>query len=259
MNRNSIILPAKHVTHAKLFIVAVLVSVSVIIYLFSILAARSIFAASELIPYTTLQWSIFTLGEMLFILFMIAFVRIGEFWDSKSGKKISEVEPVNPIQVQAADPELYAKRAEEVRVETEADRQQKRTEIMNYVHYVVPTILKEEDILVFCLEIEGWLDDSGYSPIGRNWKWREDAKFKVKHLDLRHLVWNIAIRMGMSDGYNTIVCACFLKKMFPDLCKDVKDTTLSQCLTADANKGNIVLDKPEANSYAFHYDKDEEE
>lgn len=38
-----------------------------------------------------------------------------------------------------------------------------------------------------------------------------------------------------------------------------KDTTLSQCLTADANKGNIVLDKPEANSYAFHYDKEEEE
>ena len=259
MNKSSIILSAKHVTHATLFNVAVLVSVSVIIYLFSILAARRIFAANELIPYTTLQWSIFALGEMRFILFMIAFVQIGEFWDSKSGTKIPEVEPVIPIQVQAADPELYVKRAEEVRVETEADRQQKRAEIMNYVHYVVPTILKEEDIPVFCLEIEGWLDDSGYSPIGRNWKWREDAKVKVKHLDLRHLVWNIAIRMGMSDGYNTIVCACFLKKMFPDLCKDVKDTTLSQCLTADANKGNIVLDKPEANSYAFHSDKDEEE
>ena len=42
MNRNSIILPVKHVTHAKLFIVAVLVSISVIIYLFSILAARNI-------------------------------------------------------------------------------------------------------------------------------------------------------------------------------------------------------------------------
>ena len=85
---------------------------------------------------------------------------------------------------------------------------------------------------VFCLEIQGWLDNSGYNSIGRNWKWREDAKFKVRHLDLRHLVWNIAVRMGMSDGYNTMVCACFLKKMFPDLCKDVKDTTLSQSQTA---------------------------
>ena len=130
MNKSSIILSAKHVTHATLFNVAVLVSVSVIIYLFSILAARRIFAANELIPYTTLQWSIFALGEMRFILFMIAFVQIGEFWDSKSGKKIPEVEPVIPIQVQAADPELYVKRAEEVRVETEADRQQKRAEIM---------------------------------------------------------------------------------------------------------------------------------
>ena len=116
MNRNSIILPAKHVTHAKLFIVAVLVSVSVIIYLFSILAARKIFAASDLIPYTTLQWSIFALVEMFFVLFMMAFVQIGEFWDSRSGKKTSEADPVIPTLVQVADPELYAKRAEEVRV-----------------------------------------------------------------------------------------------------------------------------------------------
>ena len=196
---------------------------------------------------------------MFFILFMMAFVQIGEFWDSRSGKNTCEPDLVIPAQVQVADSELYAKRAEEVRVETEAERQQKKDTIMNYVRYVMPVILKEEDMQVFCHEIEGWLDDSGYNPIGRNWKWREDAKVKVKHLDLRHLVWNIAIRMGMSDGYNTMVCACFLKKMFPDLCKDVKDTTLSQCLTADANKGNIVLDKPEANSYAFHYGKEEEE
>ena len=259
MNRNSIILPAKHVTHAKLFIVAVLVSVSVIIYLFSILAARKIFAISELIPYTTLQWSIFALAEMFFILFMMTFVQIGEYWDSKSDKNTSKEDPVIPAQVQAADPELYAKRAEEVRVETEAERQQKRTEIINYVNYVVPTILKEEDIPVVCLEIEGWLDDASYNPIGRNWKWREDAKFKVKHLDVRHMVWNIAIRMGMSDGYNTMVCACFLKKMFPDLCKDVKDTTLSQCLKADPNKGNITIDEPDDNSYTFHYGKEEGE
>ena len=111
MNRNSIILPAKHVTHAKLFIVAVLVSVSVIIYLFSILAARKIFAISELIPYTTLQWSIFALAEMFFILFMMTFVQIGEYWDSKSDKNTSKEDPVIPAQVQAADPELYAKRA----------------------------------------------------------------------------------------------------------------------------------------------------
>ena len=222
-------------------------------------SATRIFAASELIPYATLQWSILALAEMFFVLFMMTFVQIGEFWDSRSGKNTSETATVIPTQVQAADPELYAKRAEEVRVETEAERQQKRADVMNYVNDVLPTILKEEDIPVFCIEIEGWLDDASYNPIGRNWKWREDAKVKVKHLDLRHLVWNIAIRMGMSDGYNTMVCACFLKKMFPDLCKDVKDTTLSQCLTADANKGNNVLGKPEANSYAFHYGKEEEE
>ena len=153
MNRNNIILSPTHITHARLFVVAVLVFVSVIIYLFSILAARRIFATSELIPYTTLQWSIFALAEMFFILFMMTFVQIGEFWDSKSGKKIPETEPVNPTQVQAADPDLYVRRAEEVRVETEAERLQKRADIMNYVNYVLPTILKEEDIPVFCLEI----------------------------------------------------------------------------------------------------------
>jgi len=259
MNRNSITLSTKHVSHATLFVAAVLVSVSVIIYLFSILAARLIFATSDLIPYTALQWSIFALAEMIFVLFMMPFVQVGELWDRKSGKNETKEEPITPTQVLATDPEQYAKRAEEVRVETEAERQQKKADIMKYVGYVMPLILKEEDMQVFFIEIQSWLEDPYYNPIGRNWKWREDAKFKVKHLDVRHLIWNIAIRMGMSDGYSTMTCALFLKKMFPDLCKDVKDTTLSQCLTAEANKGNIVLDKPENNSYAFHYGNEEED
>lgn len=255
----------------KMNAIAFFSAISIVMLLVSFLAAEMIYASNKVIPYYVILISCFLLLELLLFAFVSPLAQIGEALDKK--KAISKMEnatdsdtiaeeqddDADESEVEQIHSAQYAKRAEEVRVETEAERQQKKDAIMNYVRYVMPVILKEEDMQVFCLEIQGWLDNSGYKPIGRNWKWREDAKFKVKHLDVRHLIWNIAVRMGMSDGYNTMVCACFLKKMFPDLCKDVKDTTLSQCLKADPNKGNITIDEPDDNSYAFHYGKEEGE
>jgi hypothetical protein len=43
-------------------------------------------------------------------------------------------------------------------------------------------------------------------------------------------------------------------RLFPDLCKNVKDTTIAQNLTANGDKGYIKIDKPEENDPTiFHY------
>lgn len=253
----------------KLNVIACFLAISIVMLLVSFLAAEMIYASNKVIPYYVILISCFLLLELLLFVFVSPLAQIGEVLDRKKANSNMDKVIDSDMTTEEQDDEKpeteqvqfvqYAKRAEEVRAETEAERLQKKTDIMNYVSYVMPAILKEEDMDVFCIEIKSWLDNPGYNPIGRNWKWREDARFKVKHLDVRHLIWNIAIRMGMSDGYNTMVCALFLKKMFPDLCKDVKDTTLSQCLKADPNKGNITIDEPDDNSYAFHYDKEEDE
>lgn len=97
-----------------------------------------------------------------------------------------------------------------------------------------------------------------YRPIPRDWKWKKGKD--VRHIDVRHLTWNIAKRLGMGTdkdcGYNTVVCARFIKELFPGLCRNVKDTTLSQCLNADPNEGNIKIDIPDKDNPAvFHYDQ----
>ena len=57
-------------------------------------------------------------------------------------------------------------------------------------------------------------------------------------------------------GRDDIVCARFIKELFPGLCRNVKDTTLSQCLNADPNEGNIKIDIPDKDDPAvFHYDQ----
>ena len=76
----------------------------------------------------------------------------------------------------------------------------------------------------------------------------------VKYTDISHLIWNIAKRLGMENGYNGNNCASFIVRLFPDLCKNVKDTTIAQNLTANGDKGYIKIDKPEENDPTiFHY------
>ena len=69
-----------------------------------------------------------------------------------------------------------------------------RKEIMKeYVYWVVSPLLDESDLLPFWLELEQWIESPSHHPKSRMWKW----KVKVTNLDMRHLIWNIAKRMGM--------------------------------------------------------------
>ena len=129
-----------------------------------------------------------------------------------------------------------------------------RKEIMKeYVYWVVSPLLDESDLLPFWLELEQWIESPSHHPKSRMWKW----KVKVTNLDMRHLIWNIAKRMGMETGYGTKVCGRFVMMMFPELCikrneSRCSDDYLANNLTADGNKGFIKIDIPEPHSIAFH-------
>lgn len=133
---------------------------------------------------------------------------------------------------------------------------EKMTELIKiYVGEVMAPLLAEEDIEFFWLEFESWIENSKYHPKGRRWKWKKD----VTSYDVRHLVWNIGKRMGMDKGYNVIVCAAFTKMMFPDICENVKESTLSQTMKVNPDKGHIKIDEPEPNCpFKFHTDTEQE-
>ena len=148
--------------------------------------------------------------------------------------------------------EIYARSAENSLVITEKVRQKRKVAIHDYIYWVMAPILEEEDMLPLWIEIEDWMNDRHHTPKSRNWKWKQGMN--VKYTDISHLIWNIAKRLGMENGYNGNNCASFIVRLFPDLCRNVKDTTIAQNLTANGDKGYIKIDKPEDNDPTiFHY------
>lgn len=259
---------------------AMSVIISIVNVMISFMAAKYIcaYTGSTLIPYPVLLICMFTGLETMLYFFTMPLSSLVESMDRKKRALLpkgtetneenaetmpdadaegtaSQTESKDAESVRPADySEQYARRSEAARRETEAERKARKEAMMEYIRYVMPSILEESDMQVFCIEYQGWLDDPFYKPIGRSWKWKTDTRFPVKHLDMRHLTWNIAKRMGMDRGYSSQVCGCFIKQMFPDLCCNVQVETLVRSLSAEPRKGNVMIDEVENEfDYSFHY------
>jgi len=228
------------------FKTALIGAVSALVLVVSYLKGIQLHAEGQftLIPLWLIVLATFLLLELLlFAILYCGAMLIDHFGKKNHAKGTAETET-----------SAEAFRASEARSQEaeEAFIQRRKEAMKEYVHRAVAPILEEEDMQDFWNEYEAWIDDSTYKPTGRRWKWKQGKD--VKHLDMRHLTWNLAKRMGMDNGYNTVVCGAFIKEMFPDLCSGVEVTTLSQCLKADGNKGYVVIDNPDpGDSIAFHY------
>lgn len=236
--------------------IAFFVAISVVMLWLSYMTAAKLYSQSHLIPFGVLLVSCFLLWESFAALCYSTLDKLSSLAVRKS-KKDAAPAP-SPLTVKTTQEELerqkeiYRKSEAESIAETEEFKLRRKKAIQDYVSWAVAPILEQEDMQVFWIEYEGWIDSASYKPIGRSWKWKKDVN--VKYLDLCHLTWNIATRMGMKNGYGTNACASFIKKMFPDLCANVKDTTLSQNLKADGKKGYVKIDEPEeSDPIAFHY------
>lgn len=179
--------------------------------------------------------------------------RDSEVRTGASYKHEAKSQEVNKASYDKECTEIFHESETKSQEEDEEFKKNRKEAVKKYICHAVAPILDESDMQVFWLEYEGWIDNPKYIPIGRNWKWKKND---VKHIDMRHLTWNIAKRMGMDRGYNIEVCGDFIKKLFPDLCKNVKSSTLARCLNADPNKGFVKIDEPDTkNPLAFHYEK----
>ena len=259
---------------------AMFVIMSIVNVIISFIAAKyiCIYTGNTLVPYYVLLACIFIGLEILLYFFTVPLASLVESLDRKKKRALlpketeaneGEAETMTDADAEsivsqskskdaAVLPvdysEQYARRSEAARKETEEERKARKDAMMEYILYVMPSILEESEMQAFCIEYKSWLSNPYYKPIGRNWKWKNDTRFPVKHLDMRHLTWNIAKRMGMDKGYSSQVCGCFVKQMFPDLCSNVQIETLVRSLSAEPRKGNVIIDEVENEfDYSFHY------
>ena len=144
--------------------------------------------------------------------------------------------------------DLYAQRCKEYQREQEQKRQNTIGAIMEYVtHTMSPYIYDNEELEKLCDAIRKWADDWQHIPVPIR------LKSTLTTLDLRHFVWNIAERLGSKKDYTGEVRAIFIKRMFPDVMKDIELDSIRN-FKFQPDTGSIMIDEPDKGDYHFHYE-----
>ncbi len=144
--------------------------------------------------------------------------------------------------------DLYAQRCKEYQREQEQRRQNTIAAIMEYVtHTMSPYIYDNEELEKLCDAIKKWADDWRHIPVPIR------LKSTLTTLDLRHFVWNIAERLGSKKDYTGEVRAIFIKRMFPDVMRDIELDSIRN-FKFQPDTGNIVIDELDKGDYHFHFE-----
>ena len=157
-------------------------------------------------------------------------------------------EKPDTVESSSEHPDLYAQRCKEYQREQEQKRQNTIDAIMEYVtHTMSPYIYDNEELEKLCDAIRKWADDWGHIPVPIR------LKSTLTTLDLRHFVWNIAERLGSKKDYTGEVRAIFIKRMFPDVMKDIELDSIRN-FKFQPDTGSIVIDEPGKGDYHFHFE-----
>ena len=139
--------------------------------------------------------------------------------------------------------------------QSQAESQKKKLDtIHEYLLYIMSPFVYEEDMDEFCTDLLRFAMDHNYRP---EVEW-ERYKTKLSSFDVRHLVWSIAIRLGLGKGkvYSNDDCACYIERRFASLCVTASGEPLSHSslrnLTVTSNSDQIHCDIQGEDGLLFH-------
>ena len=165
---------------------------------------------------------------------------------SDSAEPTKEI--TDTIETSSEQPDLYAQRCKEYQREQEQRRQNTIDAIMGYVTHTMSPYIYDNDELEKLLDaIRKWADDWQHISVPIR------LKSTLTTLDLRHFVWNIAERLGSKKDYSGRVRADFIKRMFPDVMRDIEQDSIRN-FKFQPDTGNIVIDEPDKGDYHFHFE-----
>ena len=139
--------------------------------------------------------------------------------------------------------------------QSQAESQKKKLDtIHEYLLYIMSPFVYEEDMDEFCTDLLRFAMDHNYRP---EVEWKR-FKTKLSSFDVRHLVWSIAIRLGLGKGkvYSNDDCACYIERRFASLCVTASGESLSHStlrnLTVTSNSDQIHCDIQGEDGLLFH-------
>ena len=167
-----------------------------------------------------------------------------------------EVNPVNePSTVATAPASSTYQQGIDDFYQIQAECQKKKLDtIHEYLLYIMSPFIYEEDMDEFCTDLLRFAMDHNYRP---EVEWKR-YKTKLSSFDVRHLVWSIAIRLGLGKGkvYSNDDCACYIERRFASLCVTASGEPLSHStlrnLTVTSNSDQIHCDIQGADGLLFH-------
>ena len=160
----------------------------------------------------------------------------------------STIEASDTTETSMEQSDLYAQRCKEFQREQEQRRQDTISAIMEYVtHTMSPYIYDNGELEKLCEDIKKWADNWQHNPVPIR------LKSTLTTLDLRHFVWNIAERLGSKKDYTGEVRAIFIKRIFPNVMKDIELDSIRN-FKFQPDTGSIVIDEPDKGDYHFHYE-----
>ena len=129
-----------------------------------------------------------------------------------------------------------------------AHRKEQLDKIVEYLHFTMAPFIKQDDMETFCAEIMSFAINPTYKP-----KPFVGLKGTLTSFDVRHLIWNITARLGLGKGkpYSVELCINFIRTMFPDLCKDLDNSTLKN-LRVTSTSDKIHIDLPDKDGISLH-------
>ena len=137
----------------------------------------------------------------------------------------------------------------------QAECQKKKLDtIHEYLLYIMSPFIYEEDMDEFCTDLLRFAMDHNYRP---EVEWKR-YKTKLSSFDVRHLVWSIAIRLGLGKGkvYSNDDCACYIERRFASLCVTASGEPLShstlRILTVTSNSDQLHCDIQGEDGLLFH-------
>ena len=184
------------------------------------------------------------------------FEDIAEEIPATETKVIEEPNPDNEPSTVSAVPasSTYQQGIDDFYQSQAANKKKKLETIQEYICYIMSPFIYEEDMDEFCTDLLRFAMDHSYRPEVELSRY----KTKLSSFDVRHLVWNIATRLGLGKGkvYSNDDCACYIERRFASLCKMTNGEPLShntlRNLTVTSNSDQIHCDYPGKDGLLFH-------
>ncbi len=157
-------------------------------------------------------------------------------------------EETNDIITSSSMVDVYKQGCDDFYRNQAAHKKEQLDKIVEYLHYTMAPFIEPDDMEVFCAEIMSFAINPAYEP-----KPFVGLKGTLTSFDVRHLIWNITARLGLGKGkpYSVELCINFIRTMFPDLCKDLDNSTLKN-LRVTSTSDKIHIDLPGKDGISFH-------